>query len=196
MRIPIELAETVAAVIDEGTLDAAARRLHVTPSAVSQRIKALEEQLGRVVLVRSKPVRPTEAGAAVVRLARQVALLEHDVVAELGSDAGDTDGGTMSVPLAVNADSLATWFLEPLVRLGQRHPVVFELHRDDQDFTAGLLESGTVMGAVTSRATPVAGCRVSPLGAMRYEAVATPAFMKRWMPHGPSAQALGGRAAR
>ena len=78
------------------------------------------------------------------------------------------------MPLAVNADSLATWFLEPLARLSERHPVVFELHRDDQDFTAGLLESGTVMGAVTSRATPVAGCRVSALGAMRYEAVATP----------------------
>ncbi|WP_457099120.1 LysR family transcriptional regulator ArgP [Microbacterium sp. P5_E9] len=190
MRIPIELAETVAAVVDEGTLDAAARRLHLTPSAVSQRIKALEEQLGRVVLVRSKPVRPTEAGAAVVRLARQVALLEHDIVAELGSDAGDTDGGTMSVPLAVNADSLATWFLPPLVRLGQRYPVVFELHRDDQDFTAGLLEAGTVMGAVTSRATPVAGCRVSPLGAMRYEAVATPAFIERWMLDDSSPQAL------
>ena len=190
MRIPIELAETVAAVVDEGTLDAAARRLHLTPSAVSQRIKALEEQLGRVVLVRSKPVRATEAGVAVVRLARQVALLEHDIVAELGSDAGDSDGGIMSVPLAVNADSLATWFLPPLVRLGQRHPVVFELHRDDQDFTAGLLEEGTVMGAVTSRATPVAGCRVSPLGAMRYEAVATPGFLGRWMPDGPSSQAL------
>ena len=87
-----------------------------------------------------------------------------------------------TVPLAVNADSLATWFLEPLARLSERHPVVFELHRDDQDFTAGLLESGTVMGAVTSRATPVAGCRVSTLGAMRYEAVATPSFAARWLP--------------
>ena len=190
MRIPIELAETLAAVVDEGTLDAAARRLHVTPSAVSQRIKALEEQLGRVVLVRSKPVRATEAGAAVVRLARQVELLEHDALAALG--AGDEEGAIVSVALAVNADSLATWFLEPLARLGMRHPVVFELHRDDQDFTAGLLESGTVMGAVTSRAAPVAGCRVSPLGTMRYEAVATPEYVSRWMPHGASQDALVG----
>lgn len=179
MRIPFELAETVAAVVDEGTLDAAARRLHITPSAVSQRIKALEEQLGRVVLVRSKPARPTEAGIAVIRLARQAALLEHDTLAELGADP-DARART-SVPLAVNADSLATWFLDPLARLSQRHPVVFELHRDDQDFTAGLLESGTVMGAVTSRATAVAGCRVSGLGAMRYEAVATPEFVARWL---------------
>ena len=179
MRIPFELAETLAVVVDEGTLDAAARRLHVTPSAVSQRIKSLEEQLGRLVLVRSKPARATEAGMSVIRLARQAALLEHDALAELGADGDETV--LTSVPLAVNADSLATWFLEPLARLGERHPVVFDLHRDDQDFTAGLLESGTVMGAVTSRGAPVAGCRVAMLGAMRYEAVATPAYVDRWL---------------
>ena len=177
MRIPFELAETLAAAVDEGTLEAAARRLHITPSAVSQRIKALEEQLGRLVLVRSKPVRATDAGAAVIRLARQAALLEHDTLVELGDD--PADGARISVPLAVNADSLATWFLEPLARLAQRHPVVFDLHRDDQDFTAGLLESGAVMGAVTSRRAAVAGCRVSSLGAMRYEAVATPEYVER-----------------
>ncbi|MFH8249140.1 LysR family transcriptional regulator ArgP [Microbacterium sp. B2969] len=188
MRIPFDLAETLAAVVDEGSLDAAARRLHVTPSAVSQRIKALEEQLGRVVLVRSKPVRATESGAAVVRLARQLALLEHDALAGLGE--ADDSGALMSVALAVNADSLGTWFLEPLARLALRHPVVFELHRDDQDFTAGLLESGSVMGAVTSRATPVAGCRVSLLGVMRYEAVATPAYLARRLPEGATSDAL------
>ncbi|GAA1962928.1 LysR family transcriptional regulator ArgP [Microbacterium deminutum] len=189
MRIPFELAETVVAVVDEGTLDAAARRLHITPSAVSQRIKALEEQLGQVVLVRSKPARPTEAGTAIVRLARQAALIEHDAITVLGVDEGEAARATM--PLAVNADSLATWFLEPLARLSERHPVVFEVHRDDQDFTAGLLESGTVMGAVTSRATPVAGCRVSVLGAMRYEAVATPRFVARWFGSGVDAEVLG-----
>ena len=188
MRIPYELAQTVAAVVDEGTLDAAARRLHITPSAVSQRIKSLEELLGRVVLVRSKPARLTEAGTAVVRMARQVALLEHDTLTELGGD--ESGNSRTTVPLAVNADSLATWFLAPLARLSERHPVVFELHRDDQDFTAGLLESGTVMGAVTSRATPVAGCRVSALGAMRYEAVATPAFARRWLPDPDSPESL------
>lgn len=186
MHIPLELAQTLAAIVDEGTLDAAARRLHVTPSAVSQRLKSLEEQLGRVLLVRAKPVRATEAGAAVVRLARQLVLLEHDALAELGAG----EGARVTVSLAVNADSLATWFLAPLGRLIRRHPVVFDLHRDDQDFTAGLLESGTVMGAVTSRATPVAGCRVVPLGTMRYEAVATPGFVTEWMPEGATAAAL------
>ncbi|HZW41434.1 MAG TPA: LysR family transcriptional regulator ArgP [Agromyces sp.] len=178
MEIPLDLARTLAAVVDEGTFEAAARRLRITPSAVSQRVKALEQQLGRVLVVRSKPTRATEAGAPIVRLARQLALLEHDALAEFGLD--EASVRPISVPLAVNADSLATWFLPALARVAERHPVTFDLHRDDQDFTAGLLESGTVMGAVTSQATPVAGCLVRPLGVMRYEAVATPAFAARW----------------
>jgi len=186
MPLPAELARTLAVVLDEGSMEAAARRLHITASAVSQRVRALEAHAGRVLLVRSKPVRPTEAAHAVVRYARQLALLEHDALAELGGE----DSGRISVPLAVNADSLATWFLAPLARLASRHPVVFDLHRDDQDFTAGLLESGTVMGAVTSRATPVAGCRVSPLGTLRYEAVATPAYVRTWLPEGATPAAL------
>ncbi|KZE91906.1 LysR family transcriptional regulator ArgP [Microbacterium sp. TNHR37B] len=169
-----EFARTLATVIDEGSLEAAARRLHLTPSAVSQRIKALEESVGRVLIVRSKPVRPTAAAEPVVRFARQLALIQHDAMTALAGEE------LVSIPLAVNADSLATWFLEPLARLTRRTRLVFDLHRDDQDFTAGLLESGTVMGAVTSRAEPVAGCRAVPLGAMRYEAVAAPDFAERW----------------
>jgi ArgP family transcriptional regulator len=99
------------------------------------------------------------------------------------------------MPLAVNADSLSTWFLPPLTRLAERHPVVFDLHRDDQDFTAALLESGTVTGAVTSRAHPVAGCRVVPLGELVYEAVATPAFRDRWLDTAASDAAAGLRDA-
>lgn len=175
MSLNAEFARTLAVVLDEGSLDAAARRLHITPSAVSQRIKSLEEHVGRVLLVRAKPVRATEAAYPVLRFARQLALIEHDALADLGPSQDH-----VNVPLAVNADSLATWFLEPLAVLSARHPVVFDLHRDDQDFTAGLLESGVVMGAVTSRSEPVAGCRVVAVGTMRYEAVATPDFIERW----------------
>lgn len=188
MEIPLDLARTLAAVIDEGTFDAAARRLRITPSAVSQRVKSLEQQLGRVLVVRSKPARATESGAPIVRLARQLALLEHDALAAFGEDAAP--GRPVSLPLAVNADSLSTWFLPALARVVQRHPVVFDLHRDDQDFTAGLLESGTVMAAVTSQAEPVAGCVVRPLGVMRYRAVATPGYVARWLAGGPTPSAL------
>ena len=181
MQIPPELAETLAVIVDEGTLEAAARRLGVTQPAVSQRLRALENIVGQVLLVRSRPVRPTTAGEAVVRLARQIAHLEADAAMELGLASADARA---SLPIAVNSDSLSTWFLPPLVRLGDRLPVVFDLHRDDQDHTVGLLEAGTVVAAVTSRATPIAGCRVTPLGAMRYRPVATVDFHARWFPDG------------
>jgi LysR family transcriptional regulator (chromosome initiation inhibitor) len=193
MRIPLELVETIVAAVDEGTFEAAAARLHVTPSAISQRIRRLEQEVGRILLVRSKPVRATEAGAAIVRLARQAALLEHETLRALGT--GDDDSGIAETPparlaLAVNADSLSTWFLAPLARVARRHPVVFELHRDDQDFTARLLTDGTVMAAVTSEAAPIAGCRVTPLGVVRYDAAATPEFVRTWFADGVTATAL------
>lgn len=186
MKLSAELAFTLLVVVEEGSLDAAARRLHVTPSAVSQRVKAIEQQAGRVLLVRSKPVRATEAAEPVLRYARQLTLLEDEAERALGQ----SDAQVATISLAVNADSLSTWFLRPLARLAEVLPVTFDLHRDDQDFTAGLLESGTVSAAVTSQTTPVAGCRVSPLGGMRYEAVATPGFLARWLPHGGTAKEL------
>jgi LysR family transcriptional regulator (chromosome initiation inhibitor) len=182
MPVPLEFARTLAVVVAEGTIEAAARALHLTPSAVSQRIRALEEQVGRVLLVRGKPMRPTDAGAAIVRLGRQIDLLEREVLGELGagSDASHEHARPTSMPLAVNADSLATWLLAALARAARDYPVVFDLHRDDQDFTAALLETGTVMAAVTSQAKPVSGCVVRPLGVMRYEPFATPQFVSRW----------------
>ncbi len=177
VELPLDLARTLAVTVAAGSLDAAAAELHITPSAVSQRIKALETRMGRVLLVRAKPVQPTAAGQAVVRLARQLDALEHDTLTELGL----TDSGPVEVPLAVNADSLATWFLPALAPLISRG-IIFDLHRDDQDYTAGLLESGTVSAAVTSQERPVAGCSVRPLGSMRYLPVAAPSFVAQWLP--------------
>ncbi len=189
VRIDPELAATLAAIVDEGTLDAASRRLQITPSAVSQRLKTLEQQLGRILVVRTKPAKLTEAGEAVVRLARQIALLEHDALLGVGIDE-DAESRRISIPLAVNADSMATWFLAPLSRLAAGHDIDFDLHRDDQNFTARLLESGTVMAAVTSEAAPVAGCSVSPLGVLEYRAMAEPGFASRWFADGVTADAL------
>lgn len=182
-----ELASTIAAIVDEGSLDAAARALHITPSAVSQRLKSLEQQLGQVLIVRGRPARATAAGESVIRMARQIALLEHDALSALGLDEA---GERVSIPLAVNADSMATWFLAPLARLAELHNIDFDLHRDDQTFTARLLESGEVMAAVTSEQSPVAGCTVAPLGVLRYEAMATPAFVERWFLDGATEAAL------
>ena len=186
MKLPLELVATVAAAVDAGTLDAAARTLHITPSAVSQRIRALEERVGRTLLVRTKPLRATEAGETVVRLARQLALLEHDTLRALGLD----DEGPARLALAVNADSLATWFLPALARIVAEGDIAVELHRDDQDYTARLLADGSVSAAVTSQSEAVVGCTVTPLGVMTYRACATPAFVERWFAGGITAEAL------
>jgi len=169
-----EQLRTLVAVIDEGTFDAAAARLHVTPSAVSQRMKALEQAAGAVLVRRSTPIQATEAGLVVLRHARKLALLDLDLARELG-DAG-REGGALSVPIAVNADSLATWFLDALMALGPRADIVFDLRREDQEHTLELLRSGEVAAAVTSIGEPVQGAVSTPLGSMRYRAVCSPAY--------------------
>ncbi|MFJ6388388.1 LysR family transcriptional regulator ArgP [Streptomyces sp. NPDC091972] len=185
-ELPLDQVRTLLAVVDEGTFDAAAAALHVTPSAVSQRVKALEQRTGRVLLVRTKPVRPTESGEVVVRFARQLARLERDALAELGVP-GEQEVTRVSV--AVNADSLATWFLEALTRVPGRERLCFELRREDETRTAELLREGLVMAAVTSSPEAVAGCSVRALGRMRYLAAAEPGFVERWLA-GPSPDGL------
>lgn len=175
--LPLDQVRTLLAVAEEGTFDAAAAVLHVTPSAVSQRVKALEQRTGSVLVTRAKPVRLTESGQVVVRFARRLAALERDARAELGMSGA---GEPVRLPIAVNADSLATWFLPALAQVSTDPPVCFELHREDQDHTTTLLRDGTVMAAVTSSATPVQGCSVRPLGGLRYLPAATPAFAERW----------------
>ncbi|MFK0023898.1 LysR family transcriptional regulator ArgP [Streptomyces sp. NPDC090798] len=176
--LPLDQVRTLLAVVDEGTFDAAAAALHVTPSAVSQRVKALEQRTGRVLLMRTKPVRATESGEVVVRFARRLARLERDARTELGmSEAGEPT----RLSIAVNADSLATWFLPALTRVPGEPRLCFELRREDEDHTAALLREGVVMAAVTSWPDPVAGCSVRALGRMRYQAVAGPDFAGRWL---------------
>ncbi|MGV9890515.1 LysR family transcriptional regulator ArgP [Streptomyces sp. NPDC003395] len=181
-ELPLDQVRTLLAVVDEGTFDAAAAALHVTPSAVSQRVKALEQRTGRVLLLRTKPVRPTESGLVLVRLARQVARLERDAHAELGLSG---TGEPVRVTIAVNADSLATWFLGVLTRVPEELRLCFELRREDEDHTATLLRDGAVMAAVTSSPDPVPGCSVRALGRMRYLPVAAPEFATRYLTGAP-----------
>jgi LysR family transcriptional regulator (chromosome initiation inhibitor) len=185
--VELDLAQLRAldATVSAGTLDGAARALHLTPSAISQRLKALEAATGRVLLVRSKPVRATESGQSVLRLARQIALLSADASRELEVEDG---GRPVTLPIAVNADSMATWVLPALAPLAAE--LAFDLHREDQEHTAALLRDGQVMAAVTAAAEPVPGCSVTRLGGMRYRPMATPAFRTRWFPDGVTADAL------
>ena len=182
---PLQL-RALSAAVDEGTFEAAARRLHVTPSAVSQRLRALETATGRVLLVRSKPVRVTPSGRTVLRLARQLELLAADTAATLGAE--DGTGEAVALSVAINADSLATWFLPAVAPLADA--ITFRLVRVDEHRTSELLREGEVVAAVTTDATPVAGCHVVALGAMRYRAAASPAFAARWFPDGTTPAAV------
>jgi len=171
MDLQLDQLRTLTAVIDGGSFDAAAIALSVTPSAVSQRIKALEQQVGRVLVQRSKPVRLTESGAVVLRLARQLELLEADASAALDND------GVTNLAIVANADSLDTWLLPALAGL---EGITFDLRREDQGHSTALLREGAVMAAITSEPEPVQGCSVTYLGAMTYRPLATPAFLERW----------------
>ncbi|MGY0193501.1 LysR family transcriptional regulator ArgP [Leptothrix sp. BB-4] len=171
--------DALIALVDEGSFDAAARRLAVTQSAVSQRLRALETRVGQPLVVRSRPLRLTASGQVLLRHARQVQALQADLDRELGEQGRTHE----RVPIAVNADSLATWVLpalQPLVDEG----VSLELIVDDQDFTHEWLRQGQVLGCVTTLDEALRACRVSPLGVMHYVAVASPGFLARQLPDG------------
>ncbi len=172
---PDQLA-ALAAVVDHGTFEAAARDLHVTTSAVSQRIRALESSIGQVLVRRTTPCRPTAAGEPLVRLARQTALL-YDEALDTVTEAERT---RVSLPVAVNADSLATWFRPVLAEVGTWDGVALSLQVEDQAYSTELLRRGDVLGAVTSDPVPVQGCVVEPLGVLRYRPAATPELAARW----------------
>jgi len=181
--------ECLAAIVEEGGFERAAQRLSITQSAVSQRLRSLEAQVGTVLLVRSRPLKPTPAGQLLIKHAKMMRLLRADLEHDLRELAPTLahrarDEGRISV--AINADSIASWALPavtPLVRDG----VPLEIIHDDQDFTHEWLREGQVMGCVTSLAQPLRGCRLEPLGRMAYVAVASPAF---------AASALQGRLMR
>lgn len=175
MDLPPSQLGTLLAIAEHGTFEGAARALRLTPSAVSQRVRALESAVGQVVVQRSTPCRPTAAGEVLLRLARQHQLLAAEADAELGRA-----GTATELAVAVNADSLATWFREVVREAGGWHGVALRLAVEDQAFSADLLRRGEVLAAVTSDPTPVQGCRVTPLGAMRYRPAAAPDVAERW----------------
>jgi LysR family transcriptional regulator (chromosome initiation inhibitor) len=171
--------DCLAALVDEGSFERAAQRLSITQSAVSQRVRSLEAQMGQLLVIRSRPLQLTEPGLVLLRYARQLQALRADVARELGSRVRSAQ----RLPIAVNADSLATWVLpalDPLVQKG----LSLELIVDDQDFTHERLRQGAVLGCVSTVSEALRGCSVTPLGVMRYQAVASPSFLARELPQG------------
>ena len=178
--------ECLAAIVEEGGFERAAQRLNVTQSAVSQRLRALEAQVGSVLIVRSRPLKPTSAGQLLLKHTKQLRLLRADLERDLQELAPSAPGGAREderISIAINADSIATWAmgaLHDLVR--QRLPL--EIIVDDQDFTQEWLRSGQVLGCVTTLKQALRGCKMVPLGAMPYVAVASASYARQHLPQG------------
>lgn len=182
----------VSQVVRDGSFERAARSLNVTASAVSQRVKLLEDRLGLALIVRGTPCVATDAGQRLCRHVEQVGMLEHDLHRALPA-LGQLDNASSRITLkvAVNADSLDGWFVGAVARFCDKEQALVDTSIDDQEHTAEWLRTGAVLAAVTSSAKPVQGCRSIPLGHMPYVATASPAFVRRWFPDGVTAEALG-----
>lgn len=168
----------LAAVVREGSFERAARSLHVTPSAVSQRIRLLEERIGCALVIRAQPCAATDTGRRLCQHVDRIRLLEHELRAELPALVQD-EQVWVNLPVAVNADSLATWFAPALSAFAAQAPVLMDVSVDNEDHTTEWLRSGAVLAAVTATARPATGCNSQALGAMRYIAAASPAFLAR-----------------
>lgn len=181
--------ECLAAIVEEGGFERAAQRLSITQSAVSQRLRALEAQVGTVLIVRSRPLKATSAGQLLLKHTKQLRLLRADLERDLKDLAPSSAGGTREeerVALAINADSIATWALPALDTLA-REGLPMEIIADDQDFTHEWLREGQVLGCVTTLKQALRGCKMVPLGAMRYVAIASAGYAAEHCPKGLSA---------
>jgi LysR family transcriptional regulator (chromosome initiation inhibitor) len=181
----------VAAVVREGSFERAARALNVTPSAVSQRVKQLEERLGSVLIVRGQPCTATATGRLLCSHIEQVGMLEHELRGALPKlTQANTDSGRVTLRVAVNADSLGTWFIGAMAEFLGTEAALLDVALDDQEHTVEWLRSGEVLAAVTAHAQPVQGCNSVTLGRLNYVAVTSPAFMQRYFPDGVTAASL------
>lgn len=172
------------AVIDYGSFDKAAAALSITQSAVSQRIRMLENTAGELLIVRSQPPSATEAGQRLIAHYRQVQLLEAALTDLPHAGPAAT---RPEIAIAINADSAATWLQEAVAPLMESGECLLQIRLDDQDHTLTMLREGRVFGCVTSEAAQVAGTSATPLGVMRYVCVGSPAFAARWFPQGMTA---------
>ncbi|RWX53288.1 LysR family transcriptional regulator ArgP [Photobacterium chitinilyticum] len=179
--------EALDAVIAQRGFERAAEHLCITQSAVSQRIKQLEKLMAQPMLVREQPPRPTPAGQKILGLYRRVRLLEQELLPELTPD--DTSQ-PLSVSLAINADSLATWLLPALSPLLKSRRIELNLLVEDEIRTLDKLRSGEVVGAISMEANSLPGCVADYLGRVDYWCVASPEFAKKYFADGVTRETL------
>jgi LysR family transcriptional regulator, chromosome initiation inhibitor len=185
MSLDPKQAEAFQAVAEMGSFERAAVKLRITPSAVSQRVRALEMALGAALILRTRPCRSTQTGQRVLQYLRRAQLLKADLEADLFHSEYDA----LNVSVALNADSLGTWFFPALASMLVKERIILDLIVEDQDHTYTLLETGMVVGCVSTVEKPMRGCSATKLGTMRYRLMASTSFCKRWFPKGLTREA-------
>lgn len=176
-----KLIEAFAMVIIEGGFEKASRKLHLTQSAISQRVKQLEDQYGQILLKRTSPPEPTQHGLPLLVHYRQVSQLETDLRHSCNHD---RQSPFSSLAIGINADSLATWFFEAVEDVLTEEQIVLDLHVDDQERTHELMRDGKVWGCISTRTQPLQGCKATLLGRVRYGIFSTADFSGKWFPDG------------
>ncbi|OUY08903.1 LysR family transcriptional regulator ArgP [Acinetobacter populi] len=175
------------AVIKTGSFESAAKELFLTAAAISLRVQAFEQALGTLLINRTRPCTPTQAGIEVVQYLQHAKLREQKLLHDLKTK---TDNNFFKVRIGSNADSLATWLLPAINQTLIQHQLVADIHVDDQSRTYALLETGLVHGCISTKVSPMHGCEAIFLGNMRYKMVATPNFVQKWFAHGITREAL------
>ena len=192
LRYDYDSLVVLAAVVREGSFEAAAKSINVTQSAISQRIRQLEEKIGAVLVARGRPCIPTDAGLQLCRHVDQVALLQQELSERMNSMVGGGEVTAATIRISVNSDSLATWFPSVIKRATLELGIRVDILPDDQEHTEVSLKSGEALAVVTALEKPVQGCRKIALGSMDYIAVASPEFFSTKFALGVSLDTLRG----
>lgn len=187
MNIDYKLLHALQVIVEQQNFERAAQVLHISQPAVSQRIKLLEEQVSQPVLIRSQPIIATEIGEKLLKHYKQVLQLEADLIPSISAEAGDR---AVKMSIAINADSLATWFIPALAPLLKQFPIELNLQIQDESRTLDVVKSGEAFGAISLESKPLPGCEASLLGVFDYVLVAAPEFVSQYLPTGVSREAL------
>lgn len=186
-KLDYKLLNALASVVELQSFELAAKQLFITQSAVSQRIKQLEESVGQPVLIRRQPLEATATGKALLKHYRLVQQLENDLLPEI---LPEQPRKPVKITLAVNADSLATWLIEALSPLLSTQLIELDLLIEHEERTIEKLKSGEAIAAVSTVAKPLSGYRAIKLGKIRYLLVASKSFKARYFAHGVNQESL------
>ena len=142
--------EALITVIETQSFDIAANKLFITQSAVSQRIKNVENYYGEPLLIRNLPYRPTHKAELLLGHFKRVTHLEQTLTEELTSEVANK-----TISIAINRDSLETWFMEVILQLHKIGNFNLEIISDDQEVTIDYLKKGLVTACLSTSKKPI-----------------------------------------